>query len=101
MVSKKKINIYKAETGENSDCETKAFEFLMPRNRGCLWAIPSLLKIKEGRMQEDRKMLTVDFACTTGNKKLPADRIKIIDKASLQAPGSIQNSPDVALGEKT
>lgn len=73
----------------------------MPRNRGCLWTIPSLLKIKEGRMQEDGKMLTTDSACTTGNEELPAYRVKIIDKASLQAPGSIQNFPDVALGEKT
>lgn len=39
----------------------------MPRNRGCLWAIYSLLKIKEGRMHEEGKMLAVD--------QLPAQQV--------------------------
>lgn len=52
-------------------------------------------------MHEEGKMLAVD--------QLPAQQVmsnflpteQRIDKASLPAPGSVQSSPDVALGEKT
>lgn len=73
----------------------------MPRNRGCLWGISSLLKIKKVGCTRKGKCLQLTAACTTGKEQLPAYRTKRIDKASLPAPGSVQISPDVALGEKT